>query len=313
MAHCESLVHALLASTCAQAPVCSRGFVAYPLGNPVQATLISVPSHAHPAAYARQVTPGAGKQEPCAAQPFAVGKPQISPVGHPPVAVQASPPPGPPLLLPPPELPDALDPAVPEELLAPVLPEPLLPAPEEPLRPPWASSDEAAPPSLPLPEPMVAPLQAMVAKVQSPTQTILPMPTVYGGAAPRAHPSLSAGVGVVEWMLGEEAVSLPRPLLIALVAGVSFGLGFSSSRLLERTARAQAAPFASSVYVPSDGLAFRTFEGRVIARLSYDHRGAVFDLYDIEERPTNRLRADVIAEPGESTSHGVNPLDMHIK
>jgi hypothetical protein len=49
------------------------------VGNPVQATVISVPSQAHPGAYARQTAPGAGKQLPCAEQPSASGKPQRSP------------------------------------------------------------------------------------------------------------------------------------------------------------------------------------------------------------------------------------------
>ncbi len=82
---------------------------------------------------------------------------------------------------------------------------------------------------------------------------------------------------------------LPFVLLMLLAV---FAAGFASSRCLERSAQAQTSPFASTVYVPSDGLAFRTFEGRVIARLSYDRRGGVLDLYDADERPSNTLRAD---------------------
>ena len=78
--------------------------------------------------------------------------------------------------------------------------------------------------------------------------------------------------------------------VLAALAG-----GFASSQVFERRALAQSAPFASSVYVPADGLAFRTFDGRIIARLSYDHHGGVMALYDGDERPSTTLRADVMA------------------
>jgi hypothetical protein len=84
----------------------------------------------------------------------------------------------------------------------------------------------------------------------------------------------------------------PFALLAALAA---FAVGFASSQLFERRAQAQSAPFASSVYVPADGLAFRTFDGRIIARLAYDHHGGILDLYDGDERPSTTLRADVMA------------------
>jgi hypothetical protein len=84
----------------------------------------------------------------------------------------------------------------------------------------------------------------------------------------------------------------PLALLAVLAA---FAGGFASSQVFERRAQAQSAPFASSVYVPADGLAFRTFDGRIIARLSYGHRGGVFDLYDGDERPSTSLRAEVTA------------------
>jgi hypothetical protein len=84
---------------------------------------------------------------------------------------------------------------------------------------------------------------------------------------------------------------------VAVLASLaSFAAGFASSHLVERSAQAQTAPFASSLYVPADGLAFRTFNGRVIARLSYDRHGGVFDVYDADERPSGRLRVDAGAE-----------------
>jgi hypothetical protein len=80
--------------------------------------------------------------------------------------------------------------------------------------------------------------------------------------------------------------------LVALAVVTGLVAGFASSRVFERTARAQSAPFASTIYVPTDGLAFRSFDGRVIARLWYDHRGGALDLYDSDERPSAGLRVD---------------------
>lgn len=75
-------------------------------------------------------------------------------------------------------------------------------------------------------------------------------------------------------------MSIRPPTALSLVAAlaVAFAAGVLASQLGVRDARAQAAPLAATIYVPSDGLAFRTFEGRVVARLSYDAHGAVFDL-----------------------------------
>jgi hypothetical protein len=107
------------------------------------------------------------------------------------------------------------------------------------------------------------------------------------------------------------ALMLPRLPLAVLVVAASFGAGLASSRLLERDAFARAAPLASTIYVPSDGLAFRTFDGRVIARLSYGRHGGVFDLYDTDERPTVSVRADGL--PGQRSMRPYNPLDMDIQ
>lgn len=88
----------------------------------------------------------------------------------------------------------------------------------------------------------------------------------------------------------------PFAVLAVLAA---FAGGFASSHLFERSAQAQTAPLASTIYVPVDGLAFRTFDGRVIARLSYDRHGGVFDVYNGDERPSAGLRVDSAAErPG---------------
>jgi hypothetical protein len=83
-----------------------------------------------------------------------------------------------------------------------------------------------------------------------------------------------------------------RSLLPAVT--VAFALGALSSQFFVRDARAQALPFAATIYVPSDGIAFRSFDGHVVARLSYDTHGGIFDVYNEREQPGARLRADSI-------------------
>lgn len=75
------------ASTIAHGPVCRKGAGSYPLGNPLQAILISVPSHAQPAAYARQRMAGDGKHWPFAVHAGVVGKPHCSLGPHPALVV----------------------------------------------------------------------------------------------------------------------------------------------------------------------------------------------------------------------------------
>jgi hypothetical protein len=75
---------------------------------------------------------------------------------------------------------------------------------------------------------------------------------------------------------------------------LAFALGALSSQFFVRDARAQALPFAATVYVPSDGIAFRSFDGHVVARLSYDAHGGIFDVYNEREQVAARLRADSV-------------------
>jgi hypothetical protein len=82
-------------------------------------------------------------------------------------------------------------------------------------------------------------------------------------------------------------------LVISTVALlVTFLGGAITSRLVE--GQAQARPVVSqpaSVFVPPDGLAFRTMDGRIIARVSYDARGGFLEVYDNNERPTGAFRS----------------------
>jgi hypothetical protein len=103
-------------------------------------------------------------------------------------------------------------------------------------------------------------------------------------------------------------VRLPIVLFAVGAAFVS-GLVSSSTRGSPwglRDAHAQSAPFAASVYVPSDGLAFRTFDGRVVAKLAYDGHGGFFELYDEHEQPAGRVRGE--ARPAALATPLATPL-----
>ena len=88
-----------------------------------------------------------------------------------------------------------------------------------------------------------------------------------------------------------------RPQYLVLASLTCFAAGVASAQLLEHTAHAQTAPFASTFYVPTDGLAFRSFDGRVIARLSYDRGGGVFEVYNADEHPSSSMRSDAVPPP----------------
>jgi hypothetical protein len=79
---------------------------------------------------------------------------------------------------------------------------------------------------------------------------------------------------------------------LLLVVAVAFLTGVTCSQLFVRDAHAQASPLASTIYVPSDGIAFRSFGGHVVARLSYDAHGGIFELYDEREQITSRFRGE---------------------
>src|ERR1700722_9707086 len=90
------------------------------------------------------------------------------------------------------------------------------------------------------------------------------------------------------------AMSVRLPIAITALVGTfaAFSAGVAASQLWEHEAHAQALPFAATIYVPSDGLAFRTFDGRVVARLSHDAHGGMFELFDEHEQAAGRVRAD---------------------
>jgi hypothetical protein len=66
--------------------------------------------------------------------------------------------------------------------------------------------------------------------------------------------------------------------LLATIAAFATGLAFQ--HLSPRDAHAQTMSSLSTIYVPSEGLVFRTFDGRPIAKLSHDAHGGFLELYD---------------------------------
>ncbi len=86
--------------------------------------------------------------------------------------------------------------------------------------------------------------------------------------------------------------------LLAVVA--AFAGGVLSPRLLERTAHAEQ-PAGSTVYVPSEGLTFRTFDGRVVAKLSYDAHGGVFDVYRESSEVSERRESVILPRKAPAT------------
>lgn len=76
-------------------------------------------------------------------------------------------------------------------------------------------------------------------------------------------------------------------LAMAMAAGVA-GAAISQA-VSSRVARAQPQSSISTIYVPSDGLLFRSLDGRPIARLTRDVNGGLLELYDERDEPATRL------------------------
>jgi hypothetical protein len=100
---------------------------------------------------------------------------------------------------------------------------------------------------------------------------------------------------------------LRPPVIVALIVSSAVAVGFASSGMLERAAVAQRASSGSTIYIPPDGLTFRTFDGRAVARLSYDDSGGVLELYDEHEKPGARVRGSRLSTVGTSTSPECTP------
>jgi hypothetical protein len=88
-----------------------------------------------------------------------------------------------------------------------------------------------------------------------------------------------------------------RKLVVPLTILLAFAGGAASHRLWPRDARAQTVTSAATIFVPADGLVFRTFDGKPIAKLSHDATGGVFELYDDSQEAIARLSATVLSAP----------------
>jgi hypothetical protein len=77
---------------------------------------------------------------------------------------------------------------------------------------------------------------------------------------------------------------------------VTFVGGAFASHWVEGQAHARPSGQPASVLVPPDGLAFRTIDGRIIARLSYDSRGGVFEVFDNSEHATSAVRSGLVSK-----------------
>src|SRR5579872_805804 len=74
---------------------------------------------------------------------------------------------------------------------------------------------------------------------------------------------------------------------LAMAAGVAGAAMFQA--LSSHVARAQPQSSISTIYVPADGLLFRSLDGRPIARLTRDVNGGLLELYDERDEPATRL------------------------
>lgn len=95
------------------------------------------------------------------------------------------------------------------------------------------------------------------------------------------------------------------PALFAVAA--AFAGGLLSPRLFERAAHAEPSNASTTVYVPSEGLTFRTFDGRVVAKLSYDERGGIFDVYRDAGQPSARSQSAPLSHRAPSTAIASSP------
>src|SRR5258708_6128492 len=86
-------------------------------------------------------------------------------------------------------------------------------------------------------------------------------------------------------------LSISRKIALPVATMAAFAAGAASHHLWPRDAHAQAGGSASTIYLPAEGLVFRTLDGKAIARLSRDPSGGVFELYDDYQEPAARLSA----------------------
>jgi hypothetical protein len=87
-----------------------------------------------------------------------------------------------------------------------------------------------------------------------------------------------------------------RRVLFTVALLATFVGGAFTSQWLEGQALARPSGQPATIVVPPDGLAFRTIDGRIIARLSYDSRGGVFEVFDNSEHTTSAVRSGLVSK-----------------
>jgi hypothetical protein len=91
-------------------------------------------------------------------------------------------------------------------------------------------------------------------------------------------------------------------------------VAFVGGLLASGVSHARSSPLASTIYVPADGLVFRTFDGHVVAKLSHDARGGALEVFDEQEHAFMTLRNDghpalLPSRPPSAQLSPFNPLE----
>ena len=89
--------------------------------------------------------------------------------------------------------------------------------------------------------------------------------------------------------------ALARTKLLGVALTAALGGALVSHAVWTREAQAQSATSISTIYVPADGVVFRSFDGRPIARLSRDVHGGLLEVYDDHDEATVRVSSGTFA------------------
>jgi hypothetical protein len=89
--------------------------------------------------------------------------------------------------------------------------------------------------------------------------------------------------------------ALDRTKILGVALAAALGGALVSHTFWAREAQAQGASSISTIYVPADGVVFRSFDGRPIARLSRDAHGGLLEVYDDHDEATVRVSSGTFA------------------
>ena len=89
--------------------------------------------------------------------------------------------------------------------------------------------------------------------------------------------------------------ALARTKLVGVALASALGGALVSHAVWTREAQAQGTTTISTIYVPVDGVIFRSFDGRPIARLSRDVHGGLLEVYDDHDEATVRVSSGTFA------------------